>query len=208
MRADEEKSNEDGGLITWEKQMPRTLFPSRSKGGDQHIIPIMLGTTRRIAPEIPDLAGKPTWTVGANKTSKTKLEALEAKNTFKKFPEFLMTHMEGKLSREVVHATGMHEAQGVTNSLSAQHALACDCTNAPIGQRGSHDTSWLTGHLNGAQLEQKNLIFVHKASWMCLLSLPVTHSRPYASIRDVRVQCRLLCSKLKQLCSLLLCVYH
>lgn len=172
-----------GGLITWEKRMPRTLLPSRSKGGDQHIIPIMLGTTSRIAPEMPDLAGKPTWTGGANKTSKSKLEALEAK----KIPEFLMTHMEGKLSREVVHATGMHETQGVTDSLSAQHTLACDWTNAPIGQCGSHDASWLTGHLNGAQLEQKNLVFVHKASYMCLLSLQVTHCQPCAFYQ--RCQC-------------------
>lgn len=73
-----------GGLITWEKRMPRTLFPSRSKGGDQHIIPIMLGTTRRIAPEMPDLAGKPTWAGGAKKTSKTQLEALEAKILLKR----------------------------------------------------------------------------------------------------------------------------
>lgn len=41
--------------------MPRTLFPSLSKGGDQHIIPMTLGTTSRTAPETPDLAGRPTW---------------------------------------------------------------------------------------------------------------------------------------------------
>lgn len=44
--------------------MPRTLFPRRSSGGDQHIIPITLGTTSRTAPETPDLAGRPTWTTG------------------------------------------------------------------------------------------------------------------------------------------------
>lgn len=66
------------------------------------------------------------------------------------------THVEGKLSREVVHAAGMHEAQGVADGLRAQHALACDWTNAPVGQRGRHDASRLTRHLDGAQLEKRN----------------------------------------------------
>lgn len=63
------------------------------------------------------------------------------------------THMEGKLSREVIHATGVHEAQGVADGFAAQHALACDRTNASVGKSGSHHTSGLTVHLDGAQLE-------------------------------------------------------
>lgn len=71
-----------------------------------------------------------------------------------------MTHVESKLSREVVHATGMHETQGVSNRFSAQHTLACDWTNTSVGQCGGHDASWLTGHLNGAQLwQEKEYIF-------------------------------------------------
>lgn len=135
--------------------MPRMLFPSRSKGGDQHIIPITLGTTSRTAPEMPDLAGKPTWTRGANKMWAT-TRSNKTGNTFKQIPEFPLTHVEGKLSREVVHAAGVHETQGVANGFSAQHTLACDWTNTSIGQCGSHDASWLTGHLNGAQLEPEN----------------------------------------------------
>lgn len=67
------------------------------------------------------------------------------------------THMEGKLSGKVVHAAGMHEAQGVSNRLGAQHMAARDWTNTPIGQCGSHDTSWLTVYLYGAQLDEKHI---------------------------------------------------
>lgn len=43
-----------------QKRIPRTLFPTLSSGGDQHITPMTLGTTSSIAPDTPDLAGKPT----------------------------------------------------------------------------------------------------------------------------------------------------
>jgi hypothetical protein len=49
--------------------------------------------------------------------------------------------MEGKLAREVIHATGMHEAEGVAHGLGAQHALPCDRADAAIGQSGRHDTA-------------------------------------------------------------------
>ena len=61
--------------------------------------------------------------------------------------------MEGKLSGEVVHATGVHEAQGVPDSSGAQNTLFCDWTDAPVGQGGGHDTCRFTVHLNGAELE-------------------------------------------------------
>lgn len=60
---------------------------------------------------------------------------------FKQILEFQVTHVERKLSGEVVHPTGMHEAQGVANGFGAQHTLACDWTNTPVGHRGGHDTS-------------------------------------------------------------------
>lgn len=60
--------------------------------------------------------------------------------------------MEGKLSREVIHAAGVHEAEGVSHGLGAQHTLACDWTEAAVGQRGSHDACTLTSYLDGAQL--------------------------------------------------------
>lgn len=70
------------------------------------------------------------------------------------------THMEGELAGEVVHAAGIHEAQGVSHSLGAQDALACDWTDAPVGQGGGHDAPSLTGHLDGTQLEKENLMFL------------------------------------------------
>lgn len=46
---------------TVQNWIPRTLLPSLSRGGDQHIMPITLGTTSRMPPETPDLAGRPTY---------------------------------------------------------------------------------------------------------------------------------------------------
>ncbi len=66
--------------------------------------------------------------------------------------ESAKTYMEGKLSGEVIHAAGVHEAEGVSHGLWAQHTLACDWTEAAVGQCGSHDASALTRDLNGAQL--------------------------------------------------------
>lgn len=49
--------------------------------------------------------------------------------------------MESKLAREVIHAAGVHEAEGVAHCFSAQHALACDGADPAIGQGGCHDTA-------------------------------------------------------------------
>ena len=62
------------------------------------------------------------------------------------------TDVEGKLSGEVVHATGMHEAEGVPHRLRAQNTLPCDWTETAIGQRCGHDAGALAGDFNGAQL--------------------------------------------------------
>lgn len=62
------------------------------------------------------------------------------------------THMEGKLAREVVHAAGVHEAEGVAHGFRAQHALSSDGADPTIGQGGCHDTARFTGHLHRAQL--------------------------------------------------------
>lgn len=51
------------------------------------------------------------------------------------------THVEGKLAREVIHAAGVHEAEGVAYSFSAQYALSCDGTDPTIGQGSCHDTA-------------------------------------------------------------------
>lgn len=65
------------------------------------------------------------------------------------------THMEGELSREVIHATGVHETKRVAHRLRAQHTLACDWAEAAVGQRGCHDAGALAGHFDGAQLAGK-----------------------------------------------------
>lgn len=62
------------------------------------------------------------------------------------------THVEGKLAREVVHAAGVHEAEGVADGFGAQHALPGDGADAAIGQGGRHDAARFAGHLHGAQL--------------------------------------------------------
>ena len=100
--------------------------------------------------------------------------------------------MEGHLPREVVHAAGVHETQGVPYGLGTQHPLACDWADAPMGQRGGHDTPRLTGHLYGTQLKGNNLFT--QTSRECLLclqclwlgvrdSVPVTHC-PWFSVCD------------------------
>lgn len=55
-------------LHTVQNCIPLTELPSLSSGGDQHIIPITLGTTSKIPPATPDLAGRPTYN-RENKTS-------------------------------------------------------------------------------------------------------------------------------------------
>lgn len=49
--------------------------------------------------------------------------------------------MEGKLAREVVHAAGMHEAEGVPHGFRAQDALARDGADATVGKSGRHDAA-------------------------------------------------------------------
>lgn len=50
--------------VTVQNWMPLTLLPNLSSGGDQHMMPITLGTTSRIPPATPDFAGRPTWEEG------------------------------------------------------------------------------------------------------------------------------------------------
>lgn len=81
------------------------------------------------------------------------------------------THMKSHLAREVIHATGVHETQRVSYCLSAQDALACDWTDPSVGQGGSHYTSWLAGHLDGAKLWPKEDQFMVKAIEAILITV-------------------------------------
>lgn len=49
--------------------------------------------------------------------------------------------MKGELAREVVHAAGVHEAEGVPHGLGTQDALACDRADATVGKGGCHDAA-------------------------------------------------------------------
>lgn len=122
-------------------------------------MPMTLGTTRRTAPETPDLAGKPTWTKKQKRNMLIFLKApvFDQDKTPSQVSEAYesVAHMEGELSGEVVHPAGMHETQRVPNGVCAQHTLAGDWTNASVGQRGRHDAARLTRHLDGAQLPWK-----------------------------------------------------
>lgn len=62
------------------------------------------------------------------------------------------THMEGELAREVIHATGMHEAEGVPHGFSTQDALAGDGADAAVGKSGCHDAAGFAGDLHRTQL--------------------------------------------------------
>lgn len=111
------------------------------------MMPITLGTTSRMPPATPDLAGRPTWNRRAVSWRRRRRRRGVAA-TFGRGD----THMEGELSREVVHAARVHQTQSVPDRLGAQHALACDWTEAAVGQSGRHDAGALAGHLDGAQL--------------------------------------------------------
>lgn len=121
-----DKSLKLGGFITWQKWMPRTLFPSRSKGGDQHIIPIMLGTTSRTAPEMPDLAGRPTWARRMNKTFYFKM----------KIKLFMMSYQQYS-----------HERQTVRRSRTC-HRNAGDSGCCEQLQCSAHAHLWLDKYLH------------------------------------------------------------
>lgn len=109
-------------------------------------MPMTFGTTSSTAPETPDFAGRPT--LGKQMVMrKQKLESalsefflvnLHDQSTLNKSKG---AHMKGELSGKVIHATGVHETQGVAHSFSTQYTITCDWTNPPIGKRGSHDTS-------------------------------------------------------------------
>lgn len=118
------------------------------------MMPITLGTTSRIPPATPDLAGSPTWKRPATsrQRSRTCLFVEEQLGC-----DEGDTDVEGELSGEVVHAARVHQTQSVSHRLRAQHALACDWTEAAVGQGRRHDAGALAGHLDGAQLTEEGL---------------------------------------------------
>lgn len=62
------------------------------------------------------------------------------------------THMEGELAREVIHAAGMHEAEGVPHGFSTQDTLAGDGADAAVGKSGCHDAAGFAVDLHRTQL--------------------------------------------------------
>lgn len=99
-----------------------------------------------------------TWTKTPDKTAPVRSSTAASKQSenqkmSRACDSCRFTYMESKLSREVVHAAGVHQTQGVPHRLGAQHALARDRADAAVCQGGRHDTGALAGHLNGTQLE-------------------------------------------------------
>lgn len=133
-------------------------------------MPITLGTTSRMPPATPDLAGRPTYSTTHN------FNLTEIVNGFvfslKLQPLDISpgvctceTHMESELSGEVVHAARVHETQSVSYGLGVQHTLARDWTEAAIRQGSCHHTGTFAGYLNGAQLNKQNKnMFIHRFS--------------------------------------------
>lgn len=60
------------------------------------------------------------------------------------------THVESKLSRVVVHPTGVHETQRVSYGFCAQNSLSCDWTDTSVSQCGGHYAAGFTRDLYGA----------------------------------------------------------
>ena len=60
--------------------------------------------------------------------------------------------LESKLSRIVVHATAVHEAEHVLDSFVGKNPLPCDRTYASVGQGACHHGHALAVHLQAARL--------------------------------------------------------
>ena len=65
--------------------------------------------------------------------------------------------LESKLSRIVVHATAVHEAEHVLDSFVGKNSLPCDRTYASVCQGACHHGHALAVHLQAAGLEKKNV---------------------------------------------------
>ena len=70
--------------------------------------------------------------------------------------------LESKLSRIVVHATAVHQAEHVLDSFVGKNPLPCDRTYASVCQGACHHGHALAVHLQAAGLEKK---IVFKSCW-------------------------------------------
>lgn len=113
------------------------------------MMPITLGTTSRIPPATPDLAGSPTWKAD-------QWSIIRSGRSQRGRGAAAGTDVEGELAGKVVHSAGVHQTESVPHRLRAQHTLACDGAEAAVGQGRRHDAGALAGHLDGAQLTRKD----------------------------------------------------
>ena len=71
------------------------------------------------------------------------------------FQVYISKDLESKLSRIVVHATAVHEAEHVLDSFVGKNSLPCDRTYASVCQGACHHRHALTVHLQAARLEEE-----------------------------------------------------
>ena len=69
----------------------------------------------------------------------------------KKFP-----YPKCKLSRIVVHSTGVHQGQSVPDGCRIEDFLSGHGTDSTIGQGSSNDGGGLTSHLDRAELQGRH----------------------------------------------------
>ncbi len=132
--------------------IPRTLLPSLSRGGDQHTMPITLGTTSRMPPETPDLAGRPTYRTTLN------LSLLQIVKMF-------VFHLKVKPSdiSPGVYVWNSHGRRTVRKSRTCRRsALDSECFVQPRGSvharlwldRSRRSPGWLPSHWHFRRLPQ------------------------------------------------------
>ena len=62
-------------------------------------------------------------------------------------------YLEGELARVVVHATGMHQRQGVAHRGTVEYLLVRDRTDPAISERSTYHRSRLASDFHGTQLK-------------------------------------------------------
>ena len=95
--------------------------------------------------------------------------------------------LESKLSRIVVHATAVHEAEHVLDSFVGKNPLSCDRTYASVCQGACHHGHALAVHLQAAGLGGE---IVFKSCWYCRGCLEVE----VEDVLDVDTTASVVCS--------------
>ena len=96
-------------------------------------------------------------------------------------------YLESKLSRIVVHATAVHEAEHVLDSFVGKNPLPCDRTYASVCQGACHHGHALAVHLQAAGLWEEIVFLI----MFILKRMPGSRSRGCSWCRHHRQRCSL-----------------